>query len=1008
MNKRAIAPICLCLVMGVELAHSQEPYPSTQYEKMFEQGKEMFEQRNYVGCEDHLTRFLKHFTNQDMKHEALYMLAASAYERNQPNAVELLTDFCNTYAWSPRATDATLMVANSYFFDKSYKKARSVYAEIDINRLPQEVQSDYMYRMGLSTLLDGDREAAKPYFKALTAVNNRYSTAAEYYIAYIQYCDGKFVEAATTFTNLSEDPEFGQQSSYYLAQIYSIQERYPEVITLAEKLLREYPDGKDNAELYRLLGDSYFQMGEDEKTIEYLSCYTAAEPDPQRRALYQLGVAYYRVGEYDKSISAMSKVVGNEDSLSQNSYLYLGQSYLKLGDKQSARMAFEQAASDNYETKESYVQEAALYNYALTIHETAYSPFDESVVVFERFLNLFPKSRYADQINDYLVEVYLTTRNYRTALASIEKIKQPTAKILSAKQRLLFQLGTEYFINGDLPKAESNFTQAIDLGNYDKEAKALAYFWRGECDYRNQDYAGAAENYQLYLTTTPNRAASTYALAHYNRGYAFFKQHNFVAAQLNFLKYIELSEDAKMLADACNRIGDSYYSNRDFLAAQQWYSKANAYQPQSGDYAQYQKGLMAGLQGKTAEKVEILNKLVATYPTSEYVDDALFESGLASVQLKKYDQAIGLFDTIVKKYPQSAIARKAGLQLGVVYFNSDKPDLSIEAYKHVIESYKGSQEARIAAEDLKSVYLELNDIASYAAYIAMQDDNITFDASEQDSLTYIAAERAFMKGSKAEAVKSFQSYLLNFPRGVFATSAHYYLGAYYYDNKQYDMALDRFETVLQHPDSPFGEEALVRMAQIYNHNKEYEKALKSYEMLELKSSRAENLLLARLGVLRMNQQLGRDHEVVLAANKLLKDAKLSPELATEARFARAMALLQEQQGDAAVTDFIVLAKDPRTAYGAQATYELSQYYFDNNRSDEAQKQLNDFVAAGTSHQYWLARGFILLADINMKKGDLFQAKQLLLSLKNNYKGEDDIAAKIEERLLKIDSNTIKE
>ena len=51
-----------------------------------------------------------------------------------------------------------------------------------------------------------------------------------------------------------------------------------------------------------------------------------------------------------------------------------------------------------------------MYNYALLIHETAFTGFGESVTIFEDFLNDFPNSKYADKVNDYLVEVYLTTK----------------------------------------------------------------------------------------------------------------------------------------------------------------------------------------------------------------------------------------------------------------------------------------------------------------------------------------------------------------------------------------------------------------------------------------------------------------------------------------------------------------------------------------------------------------------------------------------------------------------
>jgi hypothetical protein len=63
-----------------------------------------------------------------------------------------------------------------------------------------------------------------------------------------------------------------------------------------------------------------------------------------------------------------------------------------------------------------------------------------------------------------------------------------------------------------------------------------------------------------------------------------------------------------------------------------------------------------------------------------------------------------------------------------------------------------------------------------------------------------------------------------------------------------------------------------------------------------------------------------------------------------------------------------------------------------------------FTQMNTQQQYWLARALILLSDINLGKGELFQARQYLLALQTNYTHQgDDIQTIVTNRLQALDA-----
>lgn len=995
--KRILIP--LCLVVGSHMASGQRSYQFDAPNRLFVEGKELFSLKNYSGCIDKLEAYKQHSTDADLIQEADYMLVYSAYEQGRPNAVELLKDYLDVYPASRHADEVNFLIGSAHFGQGEYQKAIFWFNESNIDMLSPEQQEAYCFRLAYSLLQTGDMEKARGYFARIEQIGTKYREASTYYVAYIDYATGKYNNALVEFTRLKDLSDYKERSLYYITQIYFIQNKYEKVISEGKELLASYPDSENNSEVYRIMGNAYYHLGNEDQAINMLSKYVSSTDSPLRGDLYILGVCYYNKGNYSSAVNALGRTVRENDALSQNAYLYLGQSYLKLKIRITPVWPSGCATS----SFDKQVKEAAMYNYALLIHETAFTGFGESVTIFEDFLNDFPNSKYADKVNDYLVEVYLTTKNYQAALNSIDKIKHPSTKILEAKQDILFQLGTQAFTNMELDKAVDLFSRAISLGAYNLESRNDAYFWRGESYYRQGEYNKAISDYRTYLNNTRQRNTDMYALAHYNLGYSYFKLKEYGEALNRFRQYVNLesNQQTPAYADAYNRIGDCLFHNRQFAMAEENYTRAAQLQPSAGDYSVYQKGFLLGLQKDYKGKISVMDRLIREFPESQYVDDALFEKGRSYVLLDNNQAAAASFEQLMRDFPQSSLARKAGVQLGLIYFNDNQPEKAADAYKSVISNYPGSEEAKVALQDLKSVYIELNDINSFAAYANSLGGNVRFEVSEQDSLTYLAAEKLFMRGDNEGARRSLTNYLQTFPQGAFSSNANFYLASIAFAKKDLEEAKRLFSLVLESGDTKFREESWARKAEIEYLDKDYAAAMESFKHLQAVAENPENKEAAKLGLMRCAELTGQPQEALLAANDLLKEPKLSPEIMSEARYVRAKAYISLKQENKALADLKEISKDTRTIHGAEAKYLLAQLYYDNKDDKNAETVLMNFIENGTPHQYWLARGFILLADIYIRQGDDFQARQYLTSLQNNYKGDDEIAAMIEDRLGKL-------
>ena len=521
------------------------------------------------GCS--LQGMAQQITPKDVAGDKEYNRVCREYELKGGDSMELLQAYLDKYPDSRHKNRVLSLIASAYFMEGKYKEAIALFRSCDLEALPDKERDDCAMRLATSYLKEDNLREAAVWFTLLKEVSPLYQDDAVYNLAYIDYVEKRYDKALKSFQSLQNDAVYAALVPYYIGEIYLVKGNYQQARTVAKAYLEQYPAKKDVPQMERIWGEACFGLNDYQAAIPPLERYRESVSHPQRKPLYELGMSYYYTGVYSKAAATLGEMASVHDALSQNAYLHMGLAYLNLKERNRARMAFEQAANFSFDPK---VKEQALYNYALCIHETSYSPFAESVTVFERFLNEFPNSPYTERVNDYLIEVYMNTRSYEAALKSIAKIEHPGTRIMEAKQKILFRLGTQAFANARFQEALEFFNQSLAVGQYNQATKADAYFWRGESNYRLDRFPQAGNDYRLYLEFATSKNGQEYGLALYNLGYTYFKQKNYGNAGTWFTRFVDRGSinERTMQADAYNRIGDCNFYDRRFEQARQDYA----------------------------------------------------------------------------------------------------------------------------------------------------------------------------------------------------------------------------------------------------------------------------------------------------------------------------------------------------------------------------------------------------------------------------------------------------
>jgi len=951
----------------------------------------LYNNQQYLAAQTEFSTIKEKNVSQAIKGDCAYYIANCAVRLNQQNAEMLLESFVEDYPISVKRNDAFLNVANFYFENGKYAHAQKWYDKVEMASLDASTAEMYNFNIGYAYFKSKRFNEAKKYFNRVTT-SQEYGAQAKYYLGFIAYEGDQYEEANALFEEVKEEDRYAKGMSYYQADMNFKLGNFQKAIDLGLAQFENTPP-KEKSELSKIIGESYFNLGQYQEAIPYLSAYKGKNGKWNNTDYYLIGYAYYKQKQYENAIGEFNKIIDGKNAVSQNAYYHLAHSYLETDKKQQALNAFKNASEMSFNND---IQEDAWFNYAKLSYEIGNS-YSSVPQVLVSYLEAYPESDHNEMVNDLLIDSYISSNNYKEALLLLENNASFSNKL--AYQKVAFLYGVELF-------TESNYQEAFQL--FKKSLKeprdpiytARATYWKAECEYQLGNFSEALLGFKQYAqlvqaNNTPEFTARKYALA-----YTHFKLKEYEAAIVNFEAFISENKDETRITDAYLRLGDCYFVTSKYWPAMENYNQVITRSQGNNDYAAFQKAISYGFVDRTESKLEGLQAFIKQYPNSIYKDDAQYELGNTYVSQNKSSNAIEAYTTLITTQPQSSFVPKAQLKKALLLDNAGNTNEALSLFKKVARDYPASPEALQAVASAKIIYIDQGRVDEYGNWVSTLEF-VSVEDSELDDAAYQAAEQPYLENKLKQALTRFKSYLKDFPNGNHALKAHFYAAQIYFADKDFNNAKTEYEFVVKLERNEFTEQALARLSQIYLEEKAYQNALPILKRLENEADFPQNIIFAQTNSMKSLYEVGNFEEAVIYADKVIENPKVDTKIKSDAQLIIARSAMKTNDDAKAEVAYAEVAKIATGILAAEAMYYDAYFKHKKEEFEASNEVIQTLAKKYSGYKTFGAKGLVLMAQNFYALKDAYQATYILESVIQNFESFPDIVEEAKTLLAQI-------
>ncbi|AEW86140.1 hypothetical protein B0A78_10280 [Flavobacterium columnare NBRC 100251 = ATCC 23463] len=992
-------PFFIFLVLFLESSYvfCQQSEIYTNPLSSYQKGINLFKNKNYLAAQYIFDRAQKNLEFEIASDCAFYSAVASL-RLKQESADERMLQFIREYPTSAKMNSAYTELATYFFENGRYAYALEYFEKVDESALTQDELEKYYFYRGYTFFTTHDKKSAKHYFNRVIH-SREYSSKAKYYLGFLAYEGDQYEEANRYFDQVGKEDKYNEKLSYFQADMAFKSGVFEKAVDLGIKAMAQSTP-EEKSELNKIIGESYFNLKEYDKSIPYLKEYQGKEGKWSNTDFYQLGYAFYQKKSYDAAINYFNKIIEGNDLVAQNAYYHLGESYLKTDRKQQALNAFKNASEMIFDKK---IQEDAYLNYARLSYDIGNS-YQTTPEILTNFLLKYPNTLHKIEIENLLVTSFVTSHNYKEALVLLEKNK--TLGNRSVYQKVAFYRGLELAVEGNYTAALDLFKKAIN----EQENPIItirAIFWKAESEFAQNDFSNALLSYKQFVGFSASKETTENKNIDYNIAYTYFKLKEYEQASKFFQKYTENPKDDKArLIDAYLRLADCYFVTSKYNLAIEAYDKAINLKGFDTDYASYQKAISYGFSGKNDRKIIELNTFVKKFPSSQYRDDALYELANTYTTTGQSANAIKMYDQLVAEYKNGRYAAKAILRQGLIFYNEDKDDLALLKFKKVAQDYPKTEEANESVRTARLIYIDRGQVQEYASWVKTLDF-VEINNAELDHDAWEAIEKQYAQENKEQLLLSLKSYINTFPNGTQIVKAHFYLAELYYQKGLADLSTSNYEYLVSKSRNEYTEQALTRLSELFLKKQNEEQAILYLTRLENESDFPQNKIYAQANLMKIYYQKKDYNKAVTYAEKIRANLKIEAKLKTDAQIIIARSARETGDENKAKEAYENVQKTAKGELMAEALYYDSFFKNKEGKFELSNAVVQKIAKEYSGYKYYGAKSLVIMAKNFYGLKDSYQASYILESVIKNFSNFEDVLNEAQEELNKIKTEEAK-